>query len=115
MADTNFEVSTPILNGPFNPPQEHWRIEPDRPAVRTAGRRKAGYFYRPANVPAGEEGETGAGEWKELELVNLTRDRMAKWQDEGRPGLTRTSTELITYWRREGREQRVVFAQLEAA
>ena len=40
---------------------------------------------------------------------------MAKWQADGRPGLTRASAELIAYWRREGREQRLFFAQLEAA
>jgi Type III restriction enzyme, res subunit len=110
----NFEVSTPILNGPFDPPREHWKIEPDRPAARMPSRRKAGYFYRPPRAPGGEEGESGAGEWRELELVNLIRERMAKWQAEGRSGLTRTSTELITYWRRQGREQRLFFAQLEA-
>ena len=111
----NFEVATPILNGPFHPPKEHWKIEPDRPAVRVPGRRKAGYFYRPPNAPTGEEGTTGAGEWWELDLVNLIRERMAKWQADGRPGLTRASAELIDYWRREGREQRLFFAQLEAA
>jgi type III restriction enzyme len=111
----NFEVSTPILNGPFEPPHEHWKIELDKPAVKMPSRRKAGYFYRPPRAPGGEEGESGAGEWRELELVNLIRDRMGKWQAEGRPGLTRTSNELIVYWRREGREHRIFFAQLEAA
>src|SRR5258708_6293965 len=111
----NFEVPTPILNGPFDPPQEHWKIEPDRPAAKMLGRRNAGYFYRPPMTPSGNEGETGAGEWRELALVNLIRGRMAKWQVEGRPGLTRTSAELITYWRREGREHRLFFTQLEAA
>ena len=40
---------------------------------------------------------------------------MAKWQGDGRPGLTRASAELIAYWRRDGRKQRLFFAQLEAA
>jgi type III restriction enzyme len=111
----NFEVATPILNGPFDLPQEHWKIEPDRPAVRMPGRRTAGYFYRPPTAPIREEGATDAGAWRELELVNLIRDRMAKWQVDGRPGLTRASAELIAYWRREGRKQRLFFAQLEAA
>lgn len=69
-----FEVPTPILNGPFDPPTEYWRIEPDRPAVRMSGRRLAGYHYRPPN----RHGESGAGEWRALELVNLIRERMAK-------------------------------------
>jgi type III restriction enzyme len=111
----NFEVSTPILNGPFDPPQEHWKIELDRPATQMRGRRKAGYFYREPGTPTGEEGTTDTGQWVELDLVNLIRDRMAKWRSEGRSGLTRVSTELIEYWRRDGRERRLFFAQLEAA
>jgi type III restriction enzyme len=111
----NFEVPTPILNGPFDPPAEHWRIEPDRPAVKMPGRRAAGYYYRPPKAANSEDAPAGAGEWRPLELVNLIRERMAKWQAEGRPGLTRTSAELIAYWQREGRQHRLFFAQLEAA
>ena len=33
----------------------------------------------------------------------------------GYPGVTRTTLELLNYWRRDGREQRLFFAQLEAA
>src|ERR1700693_2237473 len=109
-----FEVPTPILNGPFDPPQEHWKIEPDRPAARMPGRRKAGYYFRPPNAQS-KEAERPTGEWRKLELVNLIRERMAKWQMDGRPGLTRSSSELIAYWRRDGRERRLFFAQLEAA
>lgn len=57
----NFEVSTPILNGPFDPPGKYWKIEPDRPAVCMKGRRKAGYFYREPGASTGEEGATGTG------------------------------------------------------
>ena len=49
-----------------------------------------------------------------LRLVNLVRERLARWQAEGRPGATRTTLELIQWWRREGRKQRLFFAQLEA-
>jgi type III restriction enzyme len=40
---------------------------------------------------------------------------LGNWQAEGRPGATRISRELIDWWRREGRQQRLFFAQLEAA
>jgi type III restriction enzyme len=113
----NFEVPTPILNGPFDPPKEHWKIAPDKPGVKMPGRRTAGYYYRPPNAPEGEGGPGRAGQWRPLELVNLIRERMTKWQAERRPGLTRTSAELIAYWRREGRGEgkQLFFAQLEAA
>jgi hypothetical protein len=50
-----------------------------------------------------------------LRLVNLVRERLSQWQVEGRPGASRTSQELIQWWRRDGRAQRLFFAQLEAA
>ena len=34
---------------------------------------------------------------------------------QGYPGVTRTTLDLLNYWRREGREHRLFFAQLEAA
>src|SRR5947209_12277356 len=110
----NFEVATPILNPPFDEPAEYWLIEEGRPPVQMQGRRPAGYYYRRPNAP--DEGEHAArGEWRELELVNLIRARMAEWRAAGRPGITRTTRELIEYWTREGRHHRLFFAQREAA
>ncbi len=51
----------------------------------------------------------------ELKLVTLIRDRLASWRKEGFPGVSRTTMELLSWWRRDGREQRLFFAQLEAA
>src|SRR4051794_10660166 len=110
----NFEVATPILNRPFDEPAEHWLIEEGRMPVRMPGRRPAGYYYRIPNAP--DDGEHAArGEWRELALVNLIRTRMAEWRAAGRPGITRTTRELIEYWTREGRHPRLFFAQREAA
>jgi type III restriction enzyme len=109
----NFEVATPILNTPFDEPAEYWLMEEGKPPVRMQGRRPGGYYYRRPNAP--DEGEHAArGEWRELELVNLIRARMAEWRAAGRPGITRTTRELIEYWTREGRHRRLFFAQREA-
>ena len=54
----------------------------------------------------------------ELKLVNLIRERVGAWRKEalgGRGGVTRTTCELMNYWRHEGRQHRLFFAQLEAA
>jgi type III restriction enzyme len=110
----NFEVETPILNTPFEEPTRYWQIEEGKPAERMQGRRPAGYYYRSPKAP--DEGEHAArGEWRELALVNLIRERMAEWRAAGRPGITRTTRELIDYWNREGRHPRLFFAQREAA
>jgi type III restriction enzyme len=50
----------------------------------------------------------------DLPLVNQIRARISQWRAEGYPGTTRTTLELFEYWRREGRQQRLFFAQHEA-
>ena len=82
--------------------------------MRIQGRRPAGYYYRSPNAPETNE-HSARGEWRELAAVNLIRLRMAEWRDAGRPGITRTTSELIAHWHREGRHPRLFFAQREAA
>jgi hypothetical protein len=51
----------------------------------------------------------------ELALVNLLRERVAAWRQEGYSNLTGTTLQLLQWWRREGRERPLFFAQVEAA
>jgi type III restriction enzyme len=115
VAMTSFEVDQPILNSPFEEPAEHWQIEEGKAPKRVPERRRAGYFYRDPTAPEPEPGEPARGTWQELELVNLIRERLAEWRAAGYSGATRTTLDLIRYWRREGREHPLFFAQLEAA
>lgn len=50
-----------------------------------------------------------------LGLVNTIRERVGQWRAQGYPGVTRTTLDLLNYWRRDGRNHRLIFAQLEAA
>ena len=112
---TGFEVQEPILNSPYEEPQEHWRIVEGESSQRVEGRRPAMYFYRPPGPVSGGE---GIGTAIELKLVNRIRDRLSEWRPlalKGEGGVTRTTMELLNYWRRDGRETRLFFAQLEAA
>ena len=115
------EVSNPILNSPFEEPQEYWFIQEGSEAEQRKGRRKSTVFP-PRNQT--EEWDTSDGTLKkssaaasayELVLVNLIRERVKAWRDQGFPGTTRTTAELLQYWRRDGRERRLFYAQLEAA
>jgi len=110
-----FEVEQPILNSPFEEPAEHWQIEEGHAPKRLPLRRRAGYFYRDPNAPLPEPGEPARGAWQELELVNLIRERLAQWRVANYAGATRTTLGLLQHWRRDGRQQRLFFAQLEAA
>ena len=111
------EVPEPILNSPFEEPSVHWRITEHEPPVRRRGRRPAMYFYRPAGRESSSSPE-GTGIAIGLKLVNRIRDKLAEWRPlalKGEGGVTRTTMELMRHWRRDGRGQRLFFAQLEAA
>ncbi len=110
-----YEVPEPILNSPFEEPQEHWHIIEGETPERRPGRRPATYFYRDPKAKPGTEAGRVVGTAIELKLVNRIRAQVKKWRLEGYPGVTRTTHELLQWWRRDGRQQRLFFAQLDAA
>ncbi len=116
----SYEVSEPILNRPFEKPGEYWYIQEGEEPQRRSGRRPPVVFAprdqkeewvetpllrRSKEYPAGYE----------LALVSLIRERLEAWRAAGYPGVTRTTLELLQWWRRDGREKRLFYAQLEAA
>ncbi|MEK7837699.1 MAG: DEAD/DEAH box helicase family protein, partial [candidate division NC10 bacterium] len=111
---SGFEVGEPILCGPYDEPAEHWRIVEGETPRPEPGRRPARYYYRPPG-PVSETQGDDPGTLIELKLVTRVRRRLAEWQAAGRPGVTRTTQELLDYWAREGRQHRLFFAQREAA
>ncbi len=110
-----YEVPQPILNPPFGEPKEHWHIVEGETPSRKPGRRPAMYFYRDPKVKPEKEYGPVAATAIELKLVNRIREHVKKWRLEGYPGVTRTTQELLQWWQREGRGQRLFFAQLDAA
>ncbi|HVL67060.1 MAG TPA: hypothetical protein VM364_07335 [Vicinamibacterales bacterium] len=111
---SEFEVPEPIICSPFTEPAEHWLIREGEQPVLQPGRRPAVYFY-PGPQTSGSAETPATGTMIELKLVTLVRKRLREWRDAGYPGATRTTTELLDYWRREDRHQRLFFAQIEAA
>ncbi|MEZ4478276.1 MAG: DEAD/DEAH box helicase family protein [Nitrospira sp.] len=109
-----YEVPQPILNSPFEEPKEHWHIVEGEEPETHPGRRPAMYYYRDPKVKPEKEYGTIAGTAIELKLVNRIRAQVKKWRSEGYPGVTRTTLELLQWWQREGRAQRLFFAQLDA-
>ncbi len=118
---SGFEVPTPILNKPFEEPQEYWFIREGESPERRQGRRPS-VIYPPSDTPVAwtideqilrpsEEFSPGY----EMVLVNLIRERLGSWRKDGYPGVTRVTKELIEWWRRDGRKTPLFFAQLEGA
>lgn len=112
---SGYEVPEPILNSPFEEPREHWHIVEGETPERRPGRRPAMYFYRDLKAALGRNAGGDVGTAIELKLVNRIRAQVAAWRGQRYPGVTRTTLELLEWWRRDGREKRLFYAQLEAA
>jgi type III restriction enzyme len=111
---SDFEVPEAIICSPFEEPVHFWHLEEGSPPDKRTGRRPSIYHYP---LPQRDD-EPGTGVPQsttiELKLVNLIRARVRQWREAGYPGATATTTELLQYWRRDGRKFRFFFAQLEA-
>lgn len=102
-----YEVPEPILNSPFEEPQQHWHLVPDEEPRKEPGRRPAMYFYRPPTAENGSAPGGIVGTAIELKLVNRIRERVKAWRESAADpyaGVTRTTRELLEWWRREGRQ-----------
>jgi type III restriction enzyme len=108
-----FEVPEPIICSPYQEPAFHWFLQQGQEPEKRPGRRPAQYFYRPPGEVSDDNDSPGVA--VELPLVNQTRSRIRQWRDDGYPGATRTTLELLEYWSRDGRQHRLFFAQREAA
>jgi hypothetical protein len=113
------EVNEPILNSPFEEPSQYWFIrEGYHPELREGRRPAIVYPPRDSKIEWDLKGvlkpsiEYAPG--YEMTLVNLIRQRVNEWRSQGYPGVSRTTLELLNYWRRDGRETRLFFTQLEA-
>ncbi|MBA3342172.1 MAG: DEAD/DEAH box helicase family protein, partial [Gemmatimonadaceae bacterium] len=117
----SIEVTQPILVSPYEEPDKHWYIQRGETPRQLEGRR-ASFVFRPRNQT--EDWDVSDGTLArmrdyenayEMVLVMRLRDAVGRWRDDGYPGVTRTTRELLDLWRRRDRQQRLFFAQVEAA
>lgn len=117
----SYEVSTPILNAPFESPSQYWFLQEGEEAQLRTGRRPS-IAYPPRDTACNWDVSDGVlnpskefAPGLEMALVNRIREEVKEWRSQGYPGTTRTTFDLLQYWQREGREKRLFYAQLEAA
>ena len=100
-----------IINSPYEKPTKHLKYDRnERKFELVEGRRPAGYTIASEHSDKFDD----PGFFVELPEVNKIRERVDKWRDDGYPGVTRVTKELLEYWKRPDRDKKLFFCQLEA-
>ncbi|HQV56893.1 MAG TPA: DEAD/DEAH box helicase family protein, partial [Ilumatobacteraceae bacterium] len=121
-------IADPIINGPYDPPQQHFELGDDGSPTGTIvnGRRPStSYIPVPAVVKRSKSAPKAVqeamdlstdGEQRELNtLINDIRQRVELWRMRNYPGATAISRKLMLHWANPTRENRVLYCQREAA
>lgn len=118
----------PVLNRPYAEPDKHWPLDSATRAFSPyIPRRREAQHIPP--VPGQNRSQAGAlGEaapdnfgvqFDKIPLVNEIRAALKQWQQDGYPGATDRTRELIDHWngiqQDNERDQRLYYAQREAA
>lgn len=100
-----------IINNPYETPRQHLKyIREIRRFELVEGRRPAGYVVASEASASFDD----PGIFIELPLVNKIRERVDKWREEGYPGITGVTKELLEHWKNPERETKLFFCQIEA-
>ncbi|TGM36342.1 type III restriction endonuclease subunit R [Leptospira levettii] len=115
------DVNQPIICSPFQEPKQYWHLEPNKEPIRKPGRRPSIIF--PPETTQGMSWEPVPGVLEisnefvrayELKLVQKIRGEVKRWKEEGYPGATKITRQLLEHWNREDRAIKLFFAQKEA-
>lgn len=102
-----------IICSPYEEPREHWHYIPETQLFeRHPGRRESGYWRASTKTARNFE---DPGEFREIELVNKIRPRVARWRENGYPNITGVTRKLLEFWKDSSqRQNRLFWCQLEA-
>jgi type III restriction enzyme len=99
-----------IINSPFSEPQQHWAENPDRTLRVETTRRPAGYEIIDTRENTRRQ--------VPIPLIDDIRKRVVHWRQDGYPGTTAVTQELLAHWwdteHVTGRQYPFYFCQLEA-
>lgn len=107
-----FGIENLIVCNPYDAPSQHWRYDRSRRRFDLIeGRRPAGFLIATRDSQAFDD----PGEFREIKLVNMIRERVDEWRLNGHPGITAITRSLLEFWHHyEQREKRFFFCQIEA-
>ncbi|MGH9072153.1 MAG: DEAD/DEAH box helicase family protein, partial [Acidimicrobiales bacterium] len=117
-------IHNPIINSPYEPPEQHFELGPNGPTgALLAGRRPSESFIPVPPTRKGHGGQgaldlEGTGERRERnDLVNSVRHQVDLWRVRHYPWVTPITRKLLQYWAAgpPDRDDPVLFCQREAA
>lgn len=126
MSSSHGVLDDPILNGPYDPPEQHFVLGADGPTGEIRPGRRPSESFIP--IPQERKGKRSVdyeqqafdldmtGERREAnETINGLRRDVELWRARGYDGVTPISRKLLEHWADPARENRVLFCQREAA
>ncbi len=116
-------MNSPILNSPYKEPDRHFKSDERGLTEEILEFRRPSSFYIP--VPRAKslkkraeqnvaEGAFGSELQQDNEFINKIRGKINEWGMLDYPGLTKTSRDLLFYWKDENRDNKLFFSQIEA-
>lgn len=118
-------LANPVINSPYVEPGCHFVLdEAGSPTGEIAQSRRRSEFFVPVPKPKKSKSK-GAPAQLAFELtdekverndaIDQLRDDLRYWRHQKYPGVTPISRKLLEFWSDESRENRILFAQREAA
>jgi type III restriction enzyme len=113
-------IENPVINSPFEEPKRHFRFSDEGITNEIVESRRISSYFIPIPRPKKRgkqltfETEWTAERIKPNDLINDIRQRLALWRQGGCIGVTKTTTQLLDYWKRPDRDRKLFFCQIEA-
>src|SRR3989338_9206006 len=115
-------IENPILNSPFVEPARHFKFSEEGITDEILEARRISSYFVPIARPKkkGKSAQlTFETEWtqdlvEENKFINQIRSRVAIWRQGGYQGVTKTTRQLLDYWRNPDRDRKLFFCQVEA-
>jgi len=113
-------IENPVLNSPYEEPKRHFVLDRDGITDEISATRRLSSYFLPIPPPKKKGGQAAVqGDWlgeriETNDFVNRVRARVEAWRSMGHPSITAVTRSLLEYWRREDRERRLFFCQVEA-
>ncbi|MBM4043819.1 MAG: hypothetical protein FJ279_01780 [Planctomycetes bacterium] len=113
-------IENPVLNSPFGEPGRHFYFSEEGITDKIVESRRPSSYFVPIPRPKKRGKQLVLDtEWtedriKENDTINGIRARVNLWRQSGYPGVTKTTRQLLDYWRRPERDPKLFFCQIEA-